>query len=260
MQTQLDVHKLSVCADNKQILSELSFTTHGQGITAIVGPNGAGKTSLLRAIYGAMPVQSGQILLSGEPLTALTPRQKAKKLAVVTQNNVYDAHLTVEAMLKLGRVPHLSLLSRIGKKELALIESTMALLQITALRSRDFAGLSGGEQQRVLIARALIQEPELLILDEPCNHLDIHYQHQILALLKQLDVAVLMTIHDLNLAAQYAHQVILLNNGCIEAAGTAENVLNKHTIEGVFKLAVHVDRHPLTGAPYVFYKNQCEGN
>lgn len=256
--TLLTVQNLSWSTAHKRIVSDIDFSIQGQGITSIVGPNGAGKTTLLRLIYGALQPSQGLIHFQGEDLSQLSARKKAQKIAVVTQNNPLSEQLTVYELIKLGRIPHLAVFDKISPAVTNKIEDIMQMLAVDAFKDRPFNALSGGEQQRVLIARALVQEPKLLILDEPCNHLDIHFQHQILSILHSLNVAVLMTVHDLNLAAHYSDQLILMNNGQVIKTGSPSQVLNQSVLQDVFKLQVKVAQHPLTNSPYVFYHWQAD--
>ncbi len=254
----LKVSNLSWQTDQQTILDSISFELCPQSVNAIVGPNGAGKTSLLRCLYKQINNYSGDVLLTDENIKNLSAKYLAKQIAVVNQHMPLSFTLTVYDIVCLGLIPHLSLFSQISKQQKALIETILVQLEIANLRARVFNQLSGGEQQRVLIARALAQQPKLLILDEPTNHLDIHFQHQILDLISKLDVCVLMTVHDLNLAAYYAQQILLLDRGQLVAHGQPDTVLTPNLINQVFNLPVELGTNPLNRKRHVYFSALAE--
>lgn len=242
----LQAHQLVWHADNKAIIDQISFAQNKGETVGIVGPNGAGKTSLLKCLYGEHVAKSGEVLISGEKLVALSRKQLAQKVAVVGQH--YDSvfNLTVIDIVKMGLIPHKSHFDLNTDADRAIIDSALKKVNLLDKQFQCFNTLSGGEQQRCLIARAIVQRPEILIMDEPTNHLDVYYQHQILSLSKALGFTVLMTIHDLNLAAQYCDRILLMANGKQLAFDTPKNVLQQPLLEQVFKLPCMIDVHPLT--------------
>ena len=226
------------------ILRDISFTVECGSLVGIVGPNGAGKSSLLRAIYCHRYDQpaslSGQVMIAGQPVHQMSRRERACKIAVVLQESALPFEVSVREVLATGLTPRKPLLSFTSKDDTRLIEATAADLDLTRFIDRDFGSLSGGEKQRVLIARALVQQPQILLLDEPTNHLDIQHQLETLSLVRSLGVTVLLTIHDLNMAAAYCDQLLVLNKGQLVANGEPAQVLNSELIQDVFQVAADV--------------------
>ena len=226
------------------ILRDISFTVECGSLVGIVGPNGAGKSSLLRAIYCHRYDQpaslSGQVMIAGQPVHQMSRRERACKIAVVLQESALPFEVSVREVLATGLTPRKPLLSFTSKDDTRLIEATAADLDLTRFIDRDFGSLSGGEKQRVLIARALVQQPQILLLDEPTNHLDIQHQLETLSLVRSLGVTVLLTIHDLNMAAAYCDQLLVLNKGQLVANGEPAQVLNSELIQNVFQVAADV--------------------
>ncbi len=226
----------------RRILDAVDLDAPQGRVLGLVGPNGSGKTTLLRTLYASLKPKHGAVLIDGEQLGTLSAREVARRVAVVVQETPGDLPLLVSDMVLLGRTPHRSAFAgRRGDDEHV---AAAALEQVGALHlaGESFDGLSGGERQRVLIARALAQESTHLLLDEPTNHLDVRYQHEVLDLARQLATmggrTVIVVLHDLNLAAGYCDQVLLLNHGAVVAAGTPAEVLTPEHLEPVYEVAV----------------------
>lgn len=228
------------------IIQAIDFTVAPGEMLAIVGPNGAGKSSLLRCLYRFHRPRSGRVLLDGDDIWRLSPRAAARRIASVLQEGASDFGLSVAEIVELGLTPHLS---TTAPDDYAPVEQALNLLGLSHLAARDFATLSGGEKQRTMIARALVQRPDLLILDEPTNHLDIRHQLETLTLLRRLPTTVIVSLHDLALAAAHADRVLVLENGRQTAFGTPLDVLTPDTIRSTFSIGTAVDRHPITGQP-----------
>ena len=207
-------------------------------VLGLIGPNGSGKTTLLRLLHGALRSPTGTVTVDGGELTALTPREAARRMAVVVQESGGETALTVAEMVLLGRGPHLSTFQRTGAADREVAARCLARVGATHLATRGFAGLSGGERQRVLIARALAQEATHLLLDEPTNHLDIRYQHEVLRLVRRLDTCAVVVLHDLNLAARYCDDLVLLGGGGVAAAGPVADVLEPKILEPVYGIGI----------------------
>ncbi|WP_413692728.1 ABC transporter ATP-binding protein [Psychromonas sp. KJ10-2] len=197
---------------HKTLLKPISLTVQSGDFVAVVGPNGAGKTSLLRCLYRVNKPSSGEVLIDGENIWSLTARHCAQRIATVLQDSSAEFALTVFEMVEIGLIPRSTGWKRTIPDTQA-INSVLTLLDVTHLTHRNFNSLSGGERQRVMIARALVQEPDILILDEPTNHLDIRHQLEVLALLSSLPCTVIVSLHDLSLAAAYADRVLVLKKG-----------------------------------------------
>lgn len=239
--------------DKKAIISDISFKVSQGETLGIVGPNGAGKTSLLKCLYQETKVTSGQVTLSDMPLSLFDRREVAQKIAVVSQQHEAVFNLTVFDIVKMGLIPHKAFFERDNENDISLINEALEQVDLATHTHQAFNTLSGGEQQRCLIARAIVQRPEILIMDEPTNHLDIFYQHQILSIVKELGLTVIMTIHDLNLAAQYCDHLLLLSEGRLSAFDETEKVLNEAVIKDTFNMNCIVDRNPLTQKVRVTY-------
>ncbi len=262
----LDIRDLTCGYGDKLILRNVSVSVERGEFVAIIGPNGSGKTTLLRAISKTIVPIEGHISFEGHSLDRLTFRSLAQRLAVVT--NLTDdggLDMTVEDFVLLGRIPH-----RVGvsftdtRKDLGSAHSAMVQTDVARLKDRLVARLSSGEKQLVFIARALAQEPALLLLDEPTSHLDVTHQVRVLDLVKRLNreqgLTVITVLHDLNLAGQYADRLLLLNNGSIYKDGTPRDVLTYQNIEEVYETLVVVRENPVTDKPYVFLVSESERN
>jgi iron complex transport system ATP-binding protein len=237
------------------IISGLSFAVEPGEMLAVVGPNGAGKSSLLRCLYRYHRPTIGRVALDGADLWSLKPRDCARRIATVLQEPASDFGLTVAEIVELGLSPHQPAWG--GAVDLHPVEDALALMGVEALAARDFASLSGGEKQRVMIARALVQKPDLLILDEPTNHLDIRHQLDVLALLETLPTTVIVSLHDLALAAAHADRVLVLDQGRMARLGTPLEVLTAPTIRDIFAVETAIDNHPVTGRPrFSFHRDQ----
>jgi iron complex transport system ATP-binding protein len=207
-------------------------------VVGLIGPNGSGKTTLLRTLYAALSPHTGAVDLDGDPIHSLRRREVARRLAVVVQEAPGDLPLTVAEIVLLGRVPHLTTFARHTAEDYRVAAAALTRVGARHLAERAFAGLSGGEKQRVLIARALAQQADHLLLDEPTNHLDIRYQHDVLRLVSTLDVTTVVVLHDLNLAARYCQELVLLEGGRVRAAGPPEVVLTPEVLEPVYGIGV----------------------
>jgi iron complex transport system ATP-binding protein len=239
-----------------RILENISFDASGGDFIGLIGPNGSGKTTLLRSISRILKPHIGTVLLDGRDVYSLKSKEVAKKVAVVPQDTATSTFLfTALEIVLMGRTPHLGWLEQEGKKDYTIAKNAMNTTNTWHLADRPFTELSGGEKQRVIIARALTQEPKVLLLDEPTSHLDINYQVEILNLIKKLSEKEKLTIvavfHDLNLAAQYCDYLILLNQGEIESIGAPEVVLTPENIKRVYHAEVLVKRHPITNSLYL---------
>ncbi|MBB4909181.1 ABC transporter ATP-binding protein [Actinophytocola algeriensis] len=207
-------------------------------VVGLIGPNGSGKTTLLRTLYAALTPRAGLVALDEKPIGDLRPRELALRLAVVAQEGSGELPLTVADTVLLGRAPHLTTFQRPGRGDHRIAAAALARVGVRHLADRVFAGLSGGEKQRVLIARALAQQADHLLLDEPTNHLDIRYQHEVLALVRRLGVTTVVVLHDLNLAARYCDELVLLDTGRVAATGTPDVVLRPEVLEPVYGIGV----------------------
>ncbi|WP_163715511.1 ABC transporter ATP-binding protein [Mangrovibacterium lignilyticum] len=237
-------------------LSDISLSLTRGAFAGIIGPNGSGKTTLFRGVTGALSTLSGEVLLEGKNLKNLSLQKRAQNIAIVTQT-VDAGQITVEDYVLMGRLPYHSRFQFFEtKSDLEIARKYMELTGVIRHKDKLMTELSGGEQQRAAIARALTQEPELLLLDEPTSHLDITHQVRILNLLQRLNdelgLTVLMVIHDLNLAAEYCNQLIMFQEGKIFLQGDPDKVLTFETIEEVYKTPVITRINPYSNKPVIF--------
>jgi iron complex transport system ATP-binding protein len=228
------------------LIADISFELEPGKVLAIVGPNGAGKSSLLRCLYRYHRPNAGHVRIDGRDIWSIAPRDYARRIATVLQEPAVDFGLSVAEIVELGLTPHLR---RFARPDWNRIRDVLALMGLEGLAARDFATLSGGEKQRVMIARALMQEPDLLILDEPTNHLDIRHQLEVLELLSRLGITVVVSLHDLALASAHADAVLVLHHGRQVRMGTPTEALTPQSINQTFAVGVAIDTHPVTGRP-----------
>jgi ABC-type cobalamin/Fe3+-siderophores transport system ATPase subunit len=247
---------LSVAYGDHVVLRNISFQVLPGEILALIGPNGAGKSSLIRAASGVIPIASGRVCINQKDLATLTTGQRAKVLAVVPQARQLGGAFTVEQAVMMGRTPYLNWLGREGQSDRLAVREALEQTSLATFADRQIANLSGGEQQRVLLARALAQETPVLLLDEPTNHLDLHHQTSFLTLVKYLAkknrLAVVMAVHDLNLVSYFANKVALIVDGILECYGTPQQVIRAENISAAYNTPVDVVTHPDTGSPLIF--------
>jgi iron complex transport system ATP-binding protein len=251
MNNILDVHNLHWSAGDIPILSDISFNIPKGAFVGLIGPNGAGKSSLMRCLYGVNKPQVGEIFLHNKNLLDMPARDQAKQVAVILQEHTTHMGLNVWDVVAQGLTPHKGLFEWTNKQDLKDIELAIEKMDLQSLKNQPFEQLSGGEKQRVMLARAQVQNPQLLIMDEPTNHLDVHYQIEVLNTVKKMDISVLASIHDLNLAAAFCDYLLVIDKGKIVDQGLPKDVLTEHMISKVFKTCVSVDQHPLSSSDQV---------
>lgn len=224
----------------KEILKGISIETRDKELVGIIRPNGSGKSTLLKCIYRVLKADSGAVYLDGEELYAMNAKSSAKKMAVVAQHNYYNFDFSAREVVLMGRAPHKKTLERDNADDYRIVEEALKTVQMDKFADRSFSTLSGGEQQRVILARALAQQTPALILDEPTNHLDITHQIMLMKLVKNLDVTVISAIHDLNIAAAYCDRIYVLKDGVLEGEGTPGEVLTPELIRRIYKVESEV--------------------
>ena len=251
----LRIEDVSVSYGGRGVLDRVTFNVESGQVVALVGPNGAGKSTLIRAVSGVVPMQNGDVRIDGSLLSRLSTIERARYLAVVPQARSLPPSFTVYESVLLGRTPHLGWLGRTGPRDHERVQYALEHTQMLALAERYVGELSGGEQQRVLLARALAQDTPVLLLDEPTTHLDLHHRESLIRLIRALAVgknlAVLMVLHDLNLAGVYADRVALLVAGKLQAIGSAAEVLTEERLSRIYQMPVRIIAHPEYGTPLV---------
>ena len=250
----LKIQSISVSYGSRQILHEVSLNVGSGEVLALIGPNGAGKSTLIRAASGVIP-HTGHVRTNGDDFASLSPIQRAKYIATVPQAVSMPPAFTVWETVLLGRTPYLGFLGQPSKKDEEIARRSLERVSALPFAERRVGELSGGEQQRVLLARALCQSTPILLLDEPTAHLDLQYQVGLLELVTELahkdNLAVLVALHDLNLAAHYADRIALMVAGSIIAVGKPKEVLQPELIAEAYCLPVQVIPHPFLDVPLV---------
>lgn len=240
MKTEAEHIEISYGA--KKILKEVSIEAGNQEFVGIIGPNGSGKSTLLKCIYRVLNPEKGCVYLDGARMQDMRVRESARKMAVVSQHNYYNFEFSVKEVVLMGRAPHKKTLERDNAEDYEIVEKALQTVGMSQFSQRSFSTLSGGEQQRVILARALAQQTPCLILDEPTNHLDITHQIQIMKLVKQLEVTVISAIHDLNIAAAFCDKLYVLKEGEIVGHGAPEEVLTQELIQEVYQVDSEIVR------------------
>jgi len=250
----LKIQKLSASYNSRQILHGISLDVQSGEVLALIGPNGAGKSTLIRSVSGVIPC-TGHVRTNGDDFASLSPIQRAKYIATVPQAVAMPPAYTVWETVLLGRTPYLGFLGQVSEKDKEIARQSLDRVSALPFADRRIGELSGGEQQRVLLARALCQSTPILLLDEPTAHLDLQYQVSLLELVRDLahkdDLAVLVALHDLNLAAHYADRIALMVAGNIKAMGKPKEVLQPELIADAYCLPVQVVKHPFLDVPLV---------
>jgi cobalamin transport system ATP-binding protein len=252
----LTVENLSVSYGPRRVLHDVSLEVTAGQVLALIGPNGAGKSTLVRAASGVIPVEKGSLRADGQDLLALSPMRRARHLAVVPQAVTLPPAFTAWETVLLGRTPYLNFLGQVSARDEEIARSALERVDALNLAERRVGELSGGEQQRVLLARALAQSTPILLMDEPTSHLDLQHQVALMEMASSLahsdGLSVLVALHDLNLAARYADRLALLVSGRIAAQGSASHVLTPQAIALAYGLQVEVLPHPLVpGIPLI---------
>lgn len=238
---------------NKEILKGIDFTLHNKEFVGIIGPNGSGKSTFLKCVYRVQKPTSGSIMLDNQPLDELSFRESALKLAVVAQYSFYSFDFSVLEIVLMGRTPYKKILERDNAEDYRIAREALKTVEMENFEKRSFSTLSGGEQQRVILARALTQKTECLVLDEPTNHLDIRYQLQIMDIVKKLNLTVVSAIHDLNIAAMYCDRVVALKDGKIAGVGTPRELLTEQFIHDMYDVKAKVNMDNSNGRINIVY-------
>jgi iron complex transport system ATP-binding protein len=247
----LELRGLSVDIGGKRIVNDVDIMVPDGSFVGLLGPNGSGKSTILKAMYRVHRPVSGVVLLDGRDLLSMRPRDAARRVAVVAQESTAEFDFTVLEMVMIGRTPHKRAFDRDDDADRAVVEQAIDRVGCEHLTHRSFNTLSGGEKQRVLIARALAQGADHLILDEPTNHLDIRYQVEVLELVAELEITVLAALHDLSLAALFCDTVYLLADGMIVTGGSPESVITSEMVRHAYGADVLVVEHPESGTPHL---------
>ncbi|MGW0593087.1 ABC transporter ATP-binding protein [Streptosporangium sp. NPDC002607] len=247
----LRLEGVGVVVSGKVLVREVSLDVAPGEVVALVGPNGAGKSTLLRTLYRALRPTSGQVTLDGEDVWRMTGRRLARRLAAVLQEAPGEFELTVYDVVAMGRTPYKRAFQGDDADDRAIVTGALQELDVADLAQAPFDRLSGGEKQRVLIARALAQQAGTMVLDEPTNHLDLRHQLDALRLVRRLGVTAVVALHDLNLAAAFCDRICVMDTGRLIAAGPPAQVLTTALLAEVYRVEAEVTLHPRTGVPQI---------
>ena len=255
MEGLLTINNLSAGYYREDIIKGISLDINKGDFIGIIGPNGSGKTTLLRLATRLLHPRTGEIYFKAKNILQMDLKEFCRKVAFVSQDVSTSFSFTVMELVLMGRIPHLKRLQFETSKDIEIAERALSVTDTLNLKEKHIDELSAGERQRVIISRALAQEPVLLFLDERTAHLDIGHQIQILDLLKKLNrqnnLTIAMVLHDLNLASNYCNRIALLDQGNIFKEGSPQDVLTYQNIEAVYKTIVLVNDNPVTGRPNV---------
>lgn len=236
-----------------EIIKGINIDVSNKDFVGIIGPNGSGKSTFLKCVYRTLKPSSGIIKFDDISLSKLSVKESSRKMAVVSQHNYYDFDFSVGEIVLMGRSPHKKMMERDSQKDYDIMKESLRKVDMLHFKDRNFNTLSGGEQQRIILARALAQDTECLILDEPTNHLDIKYQLQLMNVVKKLDIEVIAAIHDLNIAAMYCDKIYVLKDGKIVAYGSPNEILTPKLIKEVYEVNAIVNKNEENGIINISY-------
>lgn len=239
---RIETKEIGYAYRTNEILKGVSVSLEPGKFTGILGPNGSGKSTFLKCIYRVLEPDRGVILLDGKEEGTFRMKETAQMFAVMAQHSSYNFDFKVEEVVMMGRSPHKKMLERDSAKDYQIVREALNEVGMLAFAERDFSTLSGGEQQRVILARALAQQTECLILDEPTNHLDITYQLSLMKILKEQKLTIFAAMHDLNLAAMFCDYLYIMKDGTIWGSGAPEEILTPETIREVYDVKAQTIR------------------
>lgn len=252
MNEAVRVESLTFQVDNELILDNVNFSVDKNSIVGIIGPNGSGKTTMMKHFYRAIHPNVRTIFIDGKDIHNFSFCESARKLSVMRQENPTDFRFSVLNMVLLGRSPYLKFFESFTETDKKLAIEALERVGMAKQVNKDYRILSGGEKQRVLIARSIVQQADILILDEPTNHLDVHYQWALMKMISELDKTVIAVFHDLNLASKFCHKLFVVEKGKMIFGGTPEEVLTENLLSKVFGIKAKIIQEE--NRLYVLYK------
>ena len=254
MENKVEIRDLSYRVLDTQILQDISLRVGKNQFIGLIGPNGSGKTSLLKHIYRALPPQKRAVFLNGREIESYSYREAAQQITVMRQENASDFDYTILEMVLMGRSPYRKYYERDTEEDKEIAQNALRFVGMEAMAERSFSTLSGGEKQRVLIARSLAQEADILLLDESTNHLDVHYQWLLMEIISGLGKTVLSVFHELNLACRFCDYLYVLKEGRILTHGRPASIVTPEMLSEVFGVRAEIiptDK----GRPYIIYQS-----
>lgn len=250
---ELRADNIWVTLSDTDIVKDISIKVKEKQFVGLIGPNGCGKSTLLKSIYKVIKPKNGKVYLNELDVLKSGPKMVSKLMGVVGQFNEMSFDFSVREMVLMGRTPHKGLMEADTEADYRIVKDALAKVSLSEYEDRSYASLSGGEKQRVILARAIAQQPEFLILDEPTNHLDIKYQLQILSVVKRMKVGTLAALHDLELAAHYCDYLYVVKKGKVAAFGTPEEILTRQLISDIYEVECEIYKNPVTGGLSIAY-------
>lgn len=250
---KLQTKDIEMALGDIRILKGINIEVKDNEFVGVIGPNGCGKSTLLKCIYRVLKPKKGVVFLDGRSLDRMNVGESAKKMAVVAQHNFHSFDFAVKEVVLMGRSPHKKIMERDNAEDYAITYECLDQVGMREFAERSFSTLSGGEQQRVILARALAQKTKCLILDEPTNHLDIKYQLQLMDIVKKLQVTVLAAVHDLNMAAMYCDKLFAMQGGKIVGYGAPDKLLSREFIKDMYGVEAKIVKDSRTGQINVMY-------
>ena len=251
----IELKNVSIGYGRQSVIEDLSLSVCAGEFVGVIGPNGSGKSTFLQGLSGILPPSEGQLFLHGEPYSTYTRKQMAREMAVVEAEESMTFQFSVGELVEMGRMPYLRRFQAMSAHDNEAVQSAMTVTDLHGLEGRPINEISSGERQRVFLARALAQETNLLLLDEPTSHLDLKHQVESFQLMTQLnrenEQTIICISHDINLASEYCSRLLVFQNGQIAADGKPEAVLNTQVLESVFGKHFVLGSHPESGRPYV---------
>lgn len=249
------VDSISVRYEQKSVIRHFSFSIKQGEVVSVIGPNGSGKSTLLKAISRLIPYDSGTVMLEGTNLKAMSHKQVARKMCMLSQKNQAPSDMTVTDLVSYGRYPHKKWFEKLNGEDREIVAWSLEKTHLTAYKDRTVASLSGGESQRAWIAMALAQRPKILLLDEPTTYLDIAHQHEVLELVRELNremgMTIVMVLHDLNQASRYSDHIIVVQAGKKVLSGTPNQVMTTDMIRDVYRMDAEIQYAPSEMKPRI---------
>lgn len=254
MSHKIAIQNLSYEISSREILRDIALQVEKNQFVGLIGPNGSGKTTLLKHIYRAIPPNKNTVYINGKEIESFSYKETAQQVTVMRQENASDFDYTILEMVLMGRSPHRKIFERDTQEDYKIAENALRYMGMEHMAERSFTTLSGGEKQRVLIARSLAQEADILVLDEPTNHLDVHYQWLLMEVIAGLGKTVLSVFHELNLACNFCDYLYVLKDGKIVRQGKPEQICTSEMLAEVFQVNAQII-HLENGKPYIVYRN-----
>jgi iron complex transport system ATP-binding protein len=255
MDTILSMENVGFRYGESWALKEMDIQVRPGELIGIMGPNGSGKSTLLKVADGILSPQEGEVVLKGRPVSSYSRRGVAREVAMVAQESHFRFSFSSLEVVLMGRFPHLGRFQFEGRQDMEVVMRALESTDCLHLADRSIDALSGGEKQRILITRALVQEPAIVLLDEPTSFLDLRYKKEIFQLIfsltRQRGLSVLVVSHDIDLSAQYCDRMVMLKEGGVYARGGPEDVITASNMEAVYECPVMVDKNPVSGSPRV---------